>query len=222
MQSAPHGPTVLGRPSWALMIRIAFIDDHPAVLAGLRRLVAPAREMEVLAAASNEATLAQQLHGRRPDVLVLDYDVARGDALALCRRIKNRPVPLGVIIYSAYASPALALAARAAAADAMLDKTEPVTALLDAIRRVADGETVFPELTSEAYQAAVSRLDDADLPVLAMLLDGEPLHAIAETLRTDEREIAWRAERIVGHLRPRLTRAATTLTPNRRPRRLSA
>jgi DNA-binding NarL/FixJ family response regulator len=176
MQSAPHGPTVLGRPSWALMIRIAFIDDHPAVLAGPRRLVAPAREMEVLAAASNEATLAQQLHGRRPDVLVLDYDVARGDALTLCRRIKNRPVPLGVIIYSAYASPALALAARAAAADAMLDKTEPVTALLDAIRRVADGETVFPELTSETYQAAVSRLDDSDLPVLAMLLDGEPLH----------------------------------------------
>jgi hypothetical protein len=35
------------------------------------------------------------------------------------------------------------------------------------------------------------------------LLDGEPLEAIAEALRVDPAEIAWRAQRIIGRLRPR-------------------
>ena len=75
------------------MIRLALLDDHPAVLAGLQRLLAPARDMEVLGAAADEVALARALRGRRPDVLIVDYDPGRGDALALCRRIKAVSVP---------------------------------------------------------------------------------------------------------------------------------
>ena len=73
------------------MIRLGVLDDHPAVLAGFRRLLEPARDIEVLAAAADEVVLARELRGRRIDVLVLDYDPGRGDALALCRRVKARP-----------------------------------------------------------------------------------------------------------------------------------
>jgi DNA-binding NarL/FixJ family response regulator len=124
------------------MIRLALLDDHSVVLGGLQRLLSPARDMEVLAAASDEVALARALRGRRPDVLIVDYDPARGDALALCRRVKARPDTPRVLIYTAYASPALAIAARAAQADGLLDKSEPVAALIAAIRRIADGDTV--------------------------------------------------------------------------------
>ena len=60
------------------MIRLALLDDHPAVLAGLQRLIGPARDMEVLAAAADEVALARELRGRRPDILIVDYDPARG------------------------------------------------------------------------------------------------------------------------------------------------
>jgi hypothetical protein len=53
------------------------------------------------------------------------------------------------------------------------------------------------------FEAAVARLDDEDLPVFAMLLDREPLDSIADAMRTDRAEIAWRAQRIIGRLRPR-------------------
>ena len=52
------------------MIRLALLDDHPAVLAGLQRLLAPARDMEVLAAAADEVALARaapRTPARRPD-----------------------------------------------------------------------------------------------------------------------------------------------------------
>ena len=109
-------------------------------------------------------------------------------------------------IYTAYASPALAVAARAAQADGLLDKSKPAPALVAAIRRIASGETVIPTVSRSEFEAAAAHLDDADLPIFAMLLDGAPVPAIAEGLHTDEREAAHRAKRIVARLRPRLDR----------------
>ena len=54
----------------------------------------------------------------------------------------------------------------------------------------------------DAFEAAVARLDDDDLPVFAMLLDREPVDSIAGALRIDSAEVRWRAQRIVGRLRP--------------------
>jgi DNA-binding NarL/FixJ family response regulator len=186
------------------MPQIAILDDHPAVRAGLRGLIEAEPDMTVVAAAPSAPELAIRLDGRRPDVLVLDYDVARGDGLAHCRRIKNRPHPPAVLIYTAHASPALILAARAAQADAVVDKAEPVQALVAAIRRVANGETILPTVPRDAYEAAVARLADEDLPVFAMLLDGESLDAIAGALHADHAEVAWRSQRVVGRLQPKV------------------
>lgn len=193
------------------MLRIALLDDHPAVLAGLRRLIDSERDMTVVAAASTAHELARKLDGVRPDVLVIDYDLARDDGLAHCRRIKSRPQPPAVIIYSAYAGPALTLAARAAQADGVVDKAEPVRMLVTALRRVALGEVVLPPVPRDVLEPAVAKLEDDDLPVFAMLLDREPLDSIARAVRTDEAEIGWRAQRIVGRLRPRLGARADDL-----------
>lgn len=195
------------------MLGVALLDDHPAVLAGLRRLIDPEPGLDVLAAAPSAPQLARMLRGRRPDVLVLDYDLARGDGLSHCRRVKGRANPPAVVVYSAYAGPALALAARAAQADALVDKAEPASELLAAIRAVARGEQIFPGVSHEVHETAVARLDDADLPVLAMLLDGEPVDAIAHALRTDRDAIARRAQRIVGRLSPHARERPALLSP---------
>lgn len=189
------------------MINVALLDDHPAVLAGLRRLIDSEYDLTVLAAAPTAADLAKALDGMRPDVVVLDFDLSRGDGLSHCRRIKDRSEPPGVIVYSAYAGPGLNLAARAAGADGVVDKAAPVIELLMMIRRVAAGEAAdaspFPR---HAYEAAAARLEDEDLPILAMLLDGVRHGAIGETLRLDRAEVAWRVQRIVGRLQPQMRR----------------
>jgi DNA-binding NarL/FixJ family response regulator len=186
------------------MLRVALLDDHPAVLAGLRRLIDAEPDLKVAATAASAPDLARELNGQRPDVLILDYDLARDDGLAQCRRIKSRPNPPAVIIYSAYAGPALTLAARAAQADGLVDKAAPVKTLLSAVRRAAGGDVVMSPVSPDVFAAAVARLDDDDLPVFAMLLDREPLDSIAEALRADRAEVTRRAQRIVGRLRPRL------------------
>jgi DNA-binding NarL/FixJ family response regulator len=186
------------------VIQIALLDDHPAVIAGLHRLIAPEGDLAVLAAAATAPELARQLDGARADVLLLDHDPARADGLSHCRRIKDRPNPPAVVIYTAYAGPASVLAARAAQADAVVDKADDVHILLSAIRAVARGETMLPPVPREAFEAAVNRLDDDDLRIFAMLLDRQPLDVIANTLGTGHDEASWRVQRIIGRLRPRL------------------
>jgi len=184
------------------MLRIALLDDYPAVLAGLRRLISAEPDLTVAAVASTAHELARELDGLRPDVLVLDYNFARTDGLSHCHRIKSRPHAPAVVIYSAYAGPALTVAARAAQADGVVDKTEPVHSLLTAVRRVANGEVVMPPIPRDVFEAAVAKLDDDDLPVFAMLLDREQYDSIAHALRADPADVARRARRIVGPLRP--------------------
>lgn len=184
------------------MIRLALLDDHPAVLVGLQRVIEREPDIVIVGAASSATALARQLDNARADVLVVDHDVARSDGLSQCRRIKDRPQPPAVVIYSAFAKQTLALPARVAHADAVVDKAEPVSSLLAAIRTVARGETLLPPVPRAAYDAAATRLDSEDLPVFAMLLDGENVPAIADALRAESDEIAWRAQRIIGRLRP--------------------
>ena len=184
------------------MLRLALMDDHPAVLAGLRRLIEPQTDMIVIAAAPTVGELSQQLAGDRADVLVLDYDLARGDGLMHCLRVKRGARPPAVIIYSAYSGHGLVLAARAAGADGMVDKAEPVQHLLAAIRGAVAGESAMPTVPRDAYEAAVATLDEDDLPVLAMLLDGASLDAMAQALGESRAVVSWQSQRIVGRLRP--------------------
>ena len=48
----------------------------------------------------------------------------------------------------------------------------------------------------------MSRLDEDDVAVAAMLLVDTPHDAIAHTLDVDLDEVAWRARRIVARMRP--------------------
>jgi CheY-like chemotaxis protein len=94
------------------MIRIAVLDDHPAVLGGLQRLVERAPDLRPVAFVETEAALWHALVERPADIVIVDYDLARGDGLAVCQRLKeHRPGPR-VLVYSAYAGSGLAVAAR--------------------------------------------------------------------------------------------------------------
>jgi DNA-binding NarL/FixJ family response regulator len=196
------------------MLRVALLDDHPAILAGLQRLIDPEPDLVVVGATREPKELEALIERTRPDVLVLDHDLAQADGLALCLRVKRKERrPPAVVVYSAFTSPALALAARAAGAAAVVDKADPVRRLLEAVRAAGDGRQLMPATSPDAYAAAVERLEDDDLPILAMLLDGAPLDDIAAALRSDPAELAWRAQRIVGRLCPGLRQRPSAEQP---------
>jgi DNA-binding NarL/FixJ family response regulator len=179
------------------------VDDHPALRAGLEQLLEHEPGYRLLGAVATEEELAIALRRSRPDVVVLDYALSRGDGLSACFRVKQRPDPPGVILYSAYVDRVFAVPATLAQADAIVSKSAPVEELLSAITAVAAGHGHVARPDAEVVAAASARLRPDDLPVLGMLFAGMRVGAIATTMGVPSREVRSRALRIIGEMQAR-------------------
>ena len=185
------------------MTRIAVIDPHPALRAGLATLLRTEPGLVPVGAAAGAhdgALLADRLH---PDVVLLEPHLLDGDGLGLCRRLRAAPGGPVVVLYHHDVDPALGLLARVAGAAGLVDKAAEPRALFEAIRVVARGGTWLPPVERAQLDAAAHRMEPEDLALLAMLADGTPVADVADALRLDRRRVARRVERVLGRLRAR-------------------
>jgi DNA-binding NarL/FixJ family response regulator len=184
------------------MIRVVVIDDHPALRAGLHTVL-DAEPGIVYAGESDgeEESVWPLLNRVQPDLVLLDYHLPHSDGLQLCYRIKQRIPAPRVIVFSAYAGPALTLPARLAKADGLLDKGVPARDLFEAIRLVNRGERLLEPVSRALMEDAEKRLEPGELPLVAMLLDGASEQEIARVLRSEPRDVGHTAQRILSRLR---------------------
>ena len=190
------------------MIRVAIVDDHPALSAGLTAVLRAEPGFAPVGAAATDEELWPMLYRTTPDVVLLDYHLPGTDGLQLCRRIAAEPASPRVIVYSAYADALLGLAARVAGAAGMAGKGAPARELFDLLRRVDRGERVLPPVTPELLAEAANRLDPADGPLLSLLLDETAPADICQALRFEPKELQWRTERILSRLKVEVPAAA--------------
>ena len=201
MGGAPHGGRGEGPPTLVAVIRVAVVDDHHAVRLGLRAALLSEPGLEPVGSASTAAEADALLYRTRPDVVLLDYQLPGTDGLAVCRRIKSDVPTPGVVLYSAFAEPAMTVPAIVAGVDAIVHKAGHTRELFDAIRRVARGDSALPEISEPLLEAAGHALDPADLPLLGMLIHRTPPAEIAVTLRVDRPELDRRIAAMLSRLK---------------------
>lgn len=182
------------------MIRVAIVDDHEAVRAGLHNLLRSEPGIVPVGAASGEADLWPMLKRTRPDVVIVDFQMPGRHGLLLCHRIKSGPKPPRVMVYSAFADEALALPAILAGADAVVNKGATASELFECLREVSRDRRPLPAVTPSQMQVASTLLSDEDLPVVGMLLERTPPDEVAAVLGLEPDELDLRIERIVGRL----------------------
>ena len=182
------------------VIRLALLDDHPAIRTGLSAIIAKQPDLRLVGSAADEPELWPLLQRTYPAVLILDYHHPGRDGLALCLQAKLGPEPPAVILYSAYAPDALMAAAAVAGADALVSKSTPVTALLAAIRTVARTPREILPITPRMKREAAAMLDPADHAILAMRVAGNSPAEIAATLGLSEGAIAGRIGAVAAQL----------------------
>jgi DNA-binding NarL/FixJ family response regulator len=163
------------------MIRVAFLDDHTAVRAGVQAILAREADMQLVGFAAHEHTLWPLLERTHPAIVVVDLHHPGRDGLALCLQIKRQPDPPAVLLYSAQAS-ALAVAAAVAGADAIVNKSADAAILVKAIRAVAWTPRPTPAISPKMKATAAARLDPTDHAILAMRVAGDSPVEIAERL----------------------------------------
>src|SRR5947209_14985294 len=126
--------------------RVLVVDDHPAVRAGLRGLLADEADFELVAAVATAEAGLEVAERDSIDVAVVDYQLGGRNGLWLSRKLKRLPQPPAVLIYSAYTDGVLAAAAVVAQADAIVSKGRLGSELCHAIRCAAAGERHLPAL----------------------------------------------------------------------------
>ena len=182
------------------MIRVAIVDDHPAVRLGLHTALRSEPGLVPVGAAADAAELAPLLYRTRPDIVLLDYNLPDTDGLTVCRNIKAEALSPGVILYSAFVDGSMTIPAIVAGADGILNKGVPARELFAAIRRVHGGADALPPISPEQLHAAGAALDDVDLPILGMLVERTSTLDIADTLHIDHKTLKRRIGRMLDHL----------------------
>ena len=197
-----RGPNRAGGPP----IGVLLVDDHPALRHGIRRLIAEEPDM-VMIAERGDASADTGDVARWADVAVIDYHLGDRDGLWLTRQIKRRPSAPRVLIYSAFADPALAVASIVAGADGLLPKSALAEELSIAIRRLVHGRQYFPGIPQPVTAALCSRLEPGDQATFSMLIHGVPPAEIMARLRLTPDELEARRQAMLRAIAPKATRA---------------
>jgi DNA-binding NarL/FixJ family response regulator len=190
----------------AAPIHVLLVDDHPAVRHGVRQLIADQPDMVMIAEHGSASRDTSEV-ARWADVAVIDYHLGDRDGLWLTRQIKQRPDAPPVLIYSAFADTALAVAAIVAGADGLLPKATLGEELTIAVRRLVHGRQYFPAIPTSIAAALSARLAPHDQAILSMLIHGVGAGEIAARLGMTPGELEARRQLIVRAIAPKGSRA---------------
>lgn len=162
-------------------IRVLVVEDHTLVRQGLVAMLAAADGVEVAAEAEDGERALELVPEEGPDVVLLDLRLPKVDGIEVLRRLKADDPDIRVIALTVHDEQAYVGEALLAGADGYLLKTVAHDELIDAIRRVAEGEvvlhpavsrTAMTELTQLANRDASSDLSTRELDVLRHLAQG--------------------------------------------------
>jgi two-component system, NarL family, response regulator DevR len=180
--------------------RVVVVEDHPAVSAGVERLLGAEPDLEVAGVAIGYAEATPLAESLRPDTTIVDMHLPDGNGIRLTQELLERKLTGSVVVYTAFADDAVSLAALVAGAAAIVSKGGLGNELVDAVRTAARGGSVRPRITVDGLVEGAGRLNPDDIPILGMLVHGTSPADVGEVLGVHERELAGRRRRMLAAL----------------------
>jgi two-component system, NarL family, nitrate/nitrite response regulator NarL len=181
------------------MTNIAFVDDHPIMLAGLVRLFSTGSDLNVIAVGKTAGDIVDIAQTMRPDVMVVDLGMP-GSALEAIAKVTAGGSKTKILAFTASESVDLAVKALESGALGFVLKGSTLEELRDAIDRVHAGETyinpgfaskVVAALRKENVRRSVPRVTFSrrEEDVLRLLLRAKTNRQIAEELAISEKTV---------------------------------
>jgi len=121
--------------------RIVLADDHELIREGIAAVIAREPDLTITGLASDDRTAAELVARHRPEVLLIDLSLSRRDELSLLRNLIESYPATRILALAAYAEELYADRILSAGASGYFIKSATGAELIQAIRRVAGGET---------------------------------------------------------------------------------
>ncbi len=138
-------------------IRVLVVDDDALVRSGLLMILGGARDIEVVGEAADGQAGVEAARQSEPDVVLMDIRMPRMDGLEATEIIGSWPEPPKVIVLTTFDADDYVSRALGAGASGFLLKDTAPPAIVEAIRRVADGDPMLsPSVTTRLIEQLTS------------------------------------------------------------------
>ncbi len=181
-------------------LKLAFVDDHPAMLRGLISVFEDYAEYQVIATAATADGALEIVQHEAPDVIFLDLSMP-GDVFGTIKLIASGHTATRVIIYTAFSSTESAVRAMDMGAIGFVLKGGPMAELTEALRSVVSNElyisrqfasNVLSGLRERSKRREINdavRLNLREKQIVAHLFEAKTNKEIAHHLNLSEKTI---------------------------------
>jgi DNA-binding NarL/FixJ family response regulator len=194
-------------------MRVVIAEDTMLTREGIVRLLEGA-DVEVVAQAEDAAALMRHVRVERPDVAIVDIRMPpthTDEGLVAASQIRQEHPDTGVLLLSHYVEPSYALRLLEEHPERvgylLKERVFDIAILVDALRRLVDGETIVdPTIVSrlvgrQRREDPLADLTQREREVLGLVAEGLSNRAIAARLFVTERTIEAHIKQIFLKLR---------------------
>jgi DNA-binding NarL/FixJ family response regulator len=201
-------------------IRVALVDDHPIVLAGVKALLAATDEIVLVGEAASGQAALRLIAETAPDIAVIDISLPDMTGIVLAQRIAATGAPVRLLALSVHEDRAYVQQLLQAGARGYLLKRSAADELVRAIRAIAAGgiyldpavaaKAFAPEAAGQPDAANGETLSPRERDVLRLVARGHSNKEIAARLlisiKTAETYKARAADKLALHSRADIVR----------------
>ena len=189
------------------MIRIAIVDDHAVVRAGLRQFFTEQPDFEVVAEAASGREAVDIVRRGDVDVILMDISMPGQSGVDALAAIKARAPDLPVLILSGFAEEHYATTLLRQGASGYLSKDCDPDEIVKAIRTVYRGRKYITAGVAERLadglgqaggdQPAHEQLSERELQVFLRLAKGETIGHMAESMSLSVKTVSTYRTRVM-------------------------
>ena len=191
------------------MIRVAIVDDHAIVRAGLRQFLTEQVDLRVVAECANGREALDVVREQSADVVLLDISMPGQNGVDTLLAIKARAPELPVLILSSFPEEHYATTLLRQGASGYLNKECDPQDIVKAIRTVALGrryitpgvaERLAAGLASGSEKALHEQLSEREFQVFLRLAQGETIGQLAISMSLSAKTVSTYRTRVMDKM----------------------